>query len=722
MVKDYFNGRTSEYTGLPVGDLTGRCWERAIHPDDRPRAIGLWAEVVRTGTPQETEFRLRRADGAFRWHIGRQVAFRDAGGAVARWIGTWTDIHDQKTAAAALARDAQILANVRDSVVVTDPDGTVIYWNEGATRLFGWTAAEMLGRGYADRFPEPLRAWAADEIRTRAAGTEWYGEFEDHRKDGTRVWVHARVGPLTDAAGRVTGILGLAYDLTDRKRAEEALAAVMRSVGDAVITTDERGVIGSANPATERLFGYAADELVGRTIGTLMTETDRAHYREYIAAYLRTGVPRLIGTGREVEGLRKNGSRFPADLCVTECRIEGARHFTGVLRDITERKRLEEQFQQAQKMEAVGRLAGGVAHDFNNLLTVINGYCDLLLPELPPDHPTWGPLAAIRDAGARAAALTSQLLSFSRKALVAPRVLDLNEVIAQSEKLLRRLIGEDVLLTAVLAPVACRINADPNQLDQVVMNLAVNARDAMPTGGRLTVGTNRVRVAADGAPGASEPRPGWYVELLVRDTGCGMSDEVRANLFEPFFTTKGPGKGTGLGLAVVHGVVKQAGGHITVETAVGAGTTFRILFPEVSAPPPATGSGTVPAVPRGTETLLLVEDEEAVRTLCRIALESQGYQVLAASSGRDAVEALARHGGPVHLLVTDVVMPGMSGRVLADLARAKLPGLRVLYVSGYTDDAVVRHGVREAIDAFLQKPFTPLGLVRKVRAVLDGTS
>jgi PAS domain S-box-containing protein len=652
--------------------------------------------------------------------MSRQVAIRDAAGAVTRWIGTCTDVHDQKTAAEVLARDAQILAHVRDSVVVTDPDGVVTYWNEGATRLFGWTAAEMLGRPYADRFPEADRAAVRHEIRKRAAGVEWHGEYEDCRKDGKRVWLHARVGPIADAAGRPVGVLGLAYDLTDRKRAEEALAAVTRSVGDAIVTADERGTIGSVNPATERLFGYAAAELVGRSVRVLMPEPHGRRAGGYLAEYLRTGTARIIGTGREVEGRRKDGTKFPADLSVTECRIEGARCFTGVIRDITERKRLEAQFMQAQKMEAVGRLAGGVAHDFNNLLTVINGYCDMLLPATPPGHPAWGPLTAVRDAGERAAALTSQLLSFSRKAIVAPRMLDLNDVIAQSEKLLRRLIGEDVLLAAALAPTPCRINADPTQLDQVIMNLAVNARDAMPTGGRLTLATRRVRVADGDLPRAAEVRPGWFVELTVRDTGCGMPDDVKAKLFEPFFTTKGPGRGTGLGLAVVHGVVKQAGGHVSVESAVGAGTAFRILFPEAAAPPQALSGAHVLPVPRGTETVLLVEDEEAVRTLCRIALESQGYAVLAAGSGSEALAALDRHAGPIHLLVADVVMPNMSGRELADAARARLPGLRVMYVSGYTDDAVVRHGVREATDAFLQKPFTPLGLVRKVRAVLDG--
>lgn len=531
---------------------------------------------------------------------------------------------------------------------------------------------------------------------------------------------------LKDRLGRLGQAVKQALAQRDlrvaERRARESLAAVMRSVADGIITIDEFGAVQSVNPAAARLFGYAETELIGANVRTLMPEPHRGKHDEYVANYLRTGVSRIIGMGREVEALRKDRTSFPADLSVTEFWIDGKRHFTGVVRDVSERKRLEEQFRQAQKMEAIGQLAGGVAHDFNNLLTVINGYSDMLLSAFPAEHTSRAPLTAIRDAGERAAGLTSQLLAFSRKAIVSPQVLDLNVVVAQSEKLLRRLIGEDVILATVLAPPACRIEADPTHLDQVILNLAVNARDAMPTGGRLTVETNRITVPVGSPAGLGEIKPGPYVELTVRDTGCGIPDAVKARLFEPFFTTKGPGKGTGLGLAVVHGVVKQAGGHVTVESVVGAGTTFRILFPEAPETAPKLGSAQGTALRRGTETVLLVEDEDAVRTLCRIALESQGYVVIAAARGRDAIKAALRHDAPIHLLVTDVVMPEMSGRELADALRNEFPRLPVLYLSGYTDDAVIRHGVRQSSDAFLQKPFTPLGLARKVRAKLDGAN
>jgi nitrogen-specific signal transduction histidine kinase len=391
-----------------------------------------------------------------------------------------------------------------------------------------------------------------------------------------------------------------------------------------------------------------------------------------------------------------------------------------VARDMTERRKLEDQFRQAQKLEAVGRLAGGVAHDFNNLLTVINGYADVLLAGLPPAAPTRDPLAAIRDAGERAAGLTSQLLAFSRKAIVEPKVLDLNEIIDQLARLLRRLVGEDVLLATALAPELSRVRADAGQLEQVILNLAVNARDAMPKGGRLTIETRNHLLRAGDAPEYADLPPGNYVQLAVSDTGVGMTDEVKAQIFEPFFTTKEQGKGTGLGLAMVYGAVKTHGGHISAYSEVGVGSTFKILLPATTEAPSGARTCEVRPAPRGAETVLVAEDDETVRKFTRLALETQGYAVLE-GVGAEALRVAARHSGPIHLLVTDVVMPQMGGRELAEVLRAAHPDLKVLYVSGYTDDAVVRHGIVEATDAFLQKPFTPLALARKVRSVLDGS-
>jgi signal transduction histidine kinase/ActR/RegA family two-component response regulator len=384
-------------------------------------------------------------------------------------------------------------------------------------------------------------------------------------------------------------------------------------------------------------------------------------------------------------------------------------------------RRLEEQFRQAQKLEAIGTLAGGVAHDFNNLLTVISGCTEILRAQRGLDGPAHALVEEIHHAGERAASLTRQLLAFSRQQVLRMDVLDLNAVVSGVATMLARLIGEDIRLATVLGPQIGRVRADAGQIEQIILNLAVNARDAMPQGGRLTLETADVVLDEAYAQGHMEVQPGRYVSLAISDTGCGMDKATQARIFEPFFTTKGQGKGTGLGLATVFGIVKQSGGHIWVYSEPGHGSTFRILLPVVeagarTAPAPAARA----AAPSGTETVLVVEDDAAVRAISVYALEASGYAVLQAGAGRDALRVVAEHDGPLHLLISDVIMPDMGGRMVADAVRARRPGTRVLFLSGYTDDAVVRHGVLHEEVAFLQKPFTLDALARKVREVLDG--
>ncbi|MFO1044854.1 MAG: response regulator [Planctomycetaceae bacterium] len=407
---------------------------------------------------------------------------------------------------------------------------------------------------------------------------------------------------------------------------------------------------------------------------------------------------------------------------MTEFRLSGKRHFTGVIHDLTGRKRLEDQFHQAQKMDAVGRLAGGIAHDFNNLLTIILGYGDSIYSnsQINPEQRTG--IKAILDAAGRAAGLTQQLLAFSRTTIMEMKIVDLNSIVAKTVQLLRRLLEEDIALTLTLSPNLLRIKAPQGQVEQLIMNLAVNARDAMPSGGKLLIETrNATLTSADQLTFPDLPR-GQYVELIVTDTGEGMSDEVKRRIFEPFFTTKEVGKGTGLGLSVVHGVVKSCLGSILVESTVGTGTTFKILFPaETGHVIPSEQSASTESS-KGSETILLVEDEVAVRNLVKAVLAGNGYTVLEASGGQEAIQVATQFSGTIELLLTDVVMPEISGPKVAEAIQQLRPEIRVIYMSGYANEAILSRGVSKVTDGFLQKPFTIAGLADKVRSILDAPS
>jgi signal transduction histidine kinase/ActR/RegA family two-component response regulator len=406
-----------------------------------------------------------------------------------------------------------------------------------------------------------------------------------------------------------------------------------------------------------------------------------------------------------------------------QAQLEVLAHMASVLYDNYRRslreRSLQEELRQAQKMDAIGRLAGGIAHDFNNLLTVILGRSQVALRRLSPDDPLRRSIALIAETAERAGALVQQLLAFSRKQLTQPRVLVLTEVVTRLEQMLRRLIGEDVELVTTFAPDLGRVKADPSQLEQVLVNLAVNARDAMPTGGRLTIETENVQLDLAFARRHRGARPGPYVRLSVSDTGVGMDAVTRARIFEPFFTTKEPGKGTGLGLATVYGIVKQSDGYIAVDSEPGHGARFDIYLPRVDAPPEPLPAAPALGARGGSETLLLVEDEPALRDMTREILELHGYTVIEAGSGADALDVAARHPGPIHLLLTDVVLPRMGGRQLAERLVAQRPETKVLFMSGYTDDALGRHGALDPGVVLLPKPFAPDALARAVRQALD---
>jgi PAS domain S-box-containing protein len=469
------------------------------------------------------------------------------------------------------------------------------------------------------------------------------------------------------------------------------------------------------NDAAVQHYGYSRDEFLQMTLKEIRPREDvPAFLACFNAAGPRTTKPSL---SRHV---KKDGSVIDVDITVHRVVLGGSPCDLTVALDVTERNRMEERLRQAQKMEAIGSLAGGVAHDFNNLLSVILSYSQMLAEGLRPGDPMRSDLEEILGAGKRAADLTRQLLAFSRQQILQPRILDLNAVIGGVAKMLRRLVGEDVELTVVSDPGLGTVSADPGQVEQILMNLVVNARDAMPKGGKLTIETANVELDSGYAVTHADVKPGAYVMLAVTDTGSGMAPATLERIFEPFFTTKAKGKGTGLGLSTVFGIVRQSGGNIWVYSEPGEGTTIKVYLPQAD---PAFAIAVIDATEfrsrRGSETILLVEDEESVRALTRTILERHGYLVLEAQSGGDALLICEQHKATIHVLITDVVMHRMSGRQLAERLASVRPEMKVLYMSGYTDDSVVRHGILDSNVAFLQKPITPEALTRKLREVLE---
>lgn len=576
------------------------------------------------------------------------------------------------------------------------------------------------------------RAQALEDLEQAVLGGRKHeSEFRVLTQDDRILWLRNMVRVTRDPNGAARHLRGMMVDVTERKKAEKALQQlnrqielILNSAGEGIFGLDLAGCATFVNATASEMLGWKVDEIIGRPCHPLLHHSKPGGSLYPIEACpiyaaFKDGV---VHQSNEEVFWKKDGTSFPVEYISTPMRDESGKVVGAVVafRDITSGKELEYQFRHAQKMEAVGRLAGGVAHDFNNLLTIISGYTELIEMGLPPENPLRAHASEVLKAGERAAALTRQLLAFSRQQVMAPQVLDLNSVVTNIHKMLRRLIGEDVELTTISAPDLGTVRADPGQIEQVIMNMAVNARDAMPEGGKLTIETSNVDLDTGYARIHFPIAPGRYVQLSISDTGCGMDEEVQKHIFEPFFTTKEHGKGTGLGLATVYGIVKQSDGYIWVYSEKGNGTTFKIYLPRVDAPVVVTGEGqTERKSVRGSETVLVVEDETSLRKLVCGVLKSNGYRVLEASRGEEALRISGQHEGAVQLLLTDVVMPQMSGRHLAEQLASLRPQTKVLFMSGYTDDAIVHHGVLEPGMDFLQKPFTPESLARKVREVLD---
>jgi PAS domain S-box-containing protein len=634
------------------------------------------------------------------------------------------DITDRKCAETAASQLALIVESSDDAIVGKSLDGKIVSWNTGAERIYGYTASEVVGQPVRILVP-PEQRDELPEILERLKRDERIQPYETvrARKDGERINVSVSISPVKDGEGKIVGASAIARDVTERKRVEAELQkseahfrSLIRDAPYGIYRVTLDGQFLHVNPALVTMLGYDSEQELMRRNMEKDIYRDLQSRRGLIAEHAHTDDFRAV----ETEWRRKDGKIITVKMTGHPVFQENhsLAYFEVFAEDITERRTLERQLFQSQKMEAIGRLAGGIAHDFNNLLSVILGHSDILEQQIGTNGRLRKSVEATRNAAERAAALTMQLLAFSRKQVIEPTVIDLNESVVEIQKMLHRIIGEDIELTIRLQPGLGYVKADSGQLGQVLMNLAVNSRDAMPGGGKLAIETANVDIDDTYVRQHLGARPGPFVMLAVSDTGIGMDAETMSHVFEPFFTTKELGKGTGLGLSMVYGIIKQNNGYVMVYSEPGRGTTFKIYFPRtvetLTAP-----HGVEKEIPGGSETILVVEDELALRELTCVLLQEAGYTVLESTGVEDAIATGKDSQRKIDLLLTDIVMPRLDGRELANQLVALRPNLRVLYMSGYTDDVIVHRGLLKQATVLVQKPFTKAKLLRKVRETLD---
>jgi PAS domain S-box-containing protein len=713
----YANPRCRALFGMTLMSILGDGWSQALHTEDRAAILAEWQACIQQHREFLCEARVPSGSDAPRWVKMRSASMLSEVSDLRGHVLVVDDVTERKLAEDRLRLQGQALESAANSIVITDHQGCIVWINPAFTVLTGYSAAEVTGKNLGIlKSGKHDAAFYRDLWETIRAGKVWHGEMINKRKDGTIFTEELHITPVHDQQGTITHFIAIKQDISKRKQTETALRQsekryrdLVDTARDVIFTLSTSGECLSLNPAFERITGWPAKQWIGKPFANLIDPADRSVAFEYYWEVLNGEQPAPF----ELRFPRTDGKTVIGEITVSPQYQDGQIVAVfGVARDITERKQLQNELHHRQQMEAVGRLAGGIAHDFNNILTAITGYSELTLNKLTPDNPLRRNLDEIYRASGRAAGLTQQLLAFSRKQVLQPRVVDLNTVVTGIQKMLRRLITENIELHTLLRANDGWVKADPGQLEQVLINLVVNARDAMPAGGRLTIETS-----------SCQTDTGPAVILTVTDTGTGMTDEIKQHIFEPFFTTKPQGQGTGLGLATCFGIIQQSGGAIAVDSAPGKGSQFHVYLPQVAAPPVTEEKSRITQLPTGTETILVTEDEPAVREFAAGMLRDLGYNVLEAGNGEEGRRvAEAQSNRRIDLLFTDVVMPQMGGRELADWFRASRPETKVLFTTGYTTDQQVWTAIREGRSALLEKPFTSASLAAKVREILDKRS
>jgi PAS domain S-box-containing protein len=709
-------------TGYSRDELIGRTSTEIGLYDNPQDLVESRKRLLSDGGYRDLEIRFRRKNGDIL--VGLISAEQMELGGKLCALAAAVDITERRRAQEALLESEELYRQLfdleSDVIVLGDRiSGRLLAVNAAATVLYGYDKNELLAMNRVDLSAEP-----EETVQSTVKGLAFIPLRWHRKKDGT-VFPVEICGAYFDLKGRQVFVSAI-RDITTRLRMEEALKKSEEKFFKAFHSNPAAITIADlttrtyleVNESFEEMMGFRSAETVGRTWTELSLWADPHDRDEAVAQLLREGRLR----DREFRFRKKNGEMGSGILSADLIEIDGRPCTITATVDVTARLHLEGQLRQAQKLESVGRLAGGVAHDFNNLLTVINGYSDFVLGALNPADPLYSQVQQIKKAGERAARLTSQLLAFSRKQVVEPKSLNLNAVVNDAHQMLQRLIGEDIELNTRLDPLLGPVMADRGQIDQVIMNLVVNARDAMPTGGKLEITTRNVELDPAMAAANPEARPGKYALLSVHDTGTGIDDRTLPNIFEPFFTTKERGQGTGLGLSTAYGIIQQAGGWIDVQSELGRGATFQIYLPRADAASVRVAEQQqTPEAARGGETILVVEDSDETRTLTTTILSSYGYNILEAANGTEALSVEEKYTGEIHLLLTDVIMPGMNGKELSEQLRLRRPGIRILFTSGYPADVISRRGVLEKEIAYLPKPFTPNSLAAKVREILAGS-